>query len=151
MSPETEQYLEALKKKRAASIARKRAKQEDPACERHCTKCWAPRDRPDRKLCAKCREYVQQYQQKRSAKNRAAGKCACGRDLLSGYKACEVCRARSADKMRKRTARRKAQGLCIQCGKEPALYMRSSCDRCLSKNALRTRRYLGCEARVTYS
>lgn len=116
-------------------------------------KCGAPRDDPDKKMCARCRERSRTKTARQRAKNQAVGKCACGRQIKTDHKTCWKCRSQSKHSMRQARDERAWAGLCTQCGKHPARYLCATCEKCychyLAQRQRRTREKLERIAKAT--
>jgi hypothetical protein len=110
--------------------------------------CMECRGRPaiaGRKHCRTCLD----RQAARKARNRAEGRCACGRPTRHGRTACVACANSQARSGQRILERRRNNGLCMRCGAWPALTDQTMCAVCSANNRVRsqkltaTRRDLG--------
>lgn len=71
-----------------------------------CTRCKGPRDDSRKPDCQSCRTRAVSRARDAKVRNRAAGRCDCGRARDDGRKQCSVCRQRKQEyKMRKAVAK----------------------------------------------
>lgn len=102
-----------------------------------CGTCRARPAEAGHLTCGECLRRPRACEQK----NRAAGKCLCGGELVGGFRRCKRCRDRAAKQQRRLAEARRAAGVCVHalCA-EPPVLGRVRCAEHLAQEAARAKR-----------